>query len=77
MINIQQERYTRIRAAQDEEQWIAELKAFIQGNFEDLAEQKTKQLQKLSEMFIVDCRGVLFYLHYIFSRLQDLLYLYV
>ncbi|DAZ94520.1 TPA: hypothetical protein N0F65_001536, partial [Lagenidium giganteum] len=61
-IAIQEERWRRIRSAQDEETWIVECKRYLSGEVDGLDSAQVERCAKLAPSFEVDARGVLRYI---------------
>ncbi|DAZ98583.1 TPA: hypothetical protein N0F65_001002 [Lagenidium giganteum] len=60
-IAIQEERWRRIRSAQDEETWIVECKRYLSGEVDGLDSAQVERCAKLApsfEVMLVDCCGI-------------------
>ena len=55
-------RLERIRIAQDEEKWIADLKKFLGGQLTTLTREESKACAKIADNFQVGADGLLYYL---------------
>ncbi|POM60789.1 reverse transcriptase [Phytophthora palmivora] len=51
----------RINRAQDEEKWIVDLKAYLQGDVQDLTSTEAKNCSKIADRYETDESGLLFY----------------
>ncbi|DAZ99418.1 TPA: hypothetical protein N0F65_004051 [Lagenidium giganteum] len=61
-LDLVEERWRRIRVAQDEELWICTMKRFLRGDFEDLTEEQLRDCKKTSDSFLIDQRDCLNYI---------------
>ena len=59
---IQQVRLDRIKQAQDEESWIANLKLYLDGDVTELGATETKYSAVIVPGYVVDEGGLLYYL---------------
>ncbi|POM80706.1 LOW QUALITY PROTEIN: Reverse transcriptase [Phytophthora palmivora] len=58
---VQRMRIERISRAQDEEKWIADLKAYLRGDVQDLTSTEAKSCSKIADRYETDESGLLFY----------------
>ncbi|KAE8957215.1 hypothetical protein PF011_g31219, partial [Phytophthora fragariae] len=58
---VQRLRLDRIRAAQDEEVWIVNLKKYLRGDVGDLSRREVKNCQKLAPQYEEGESGLLYY----------------
>ena len=56
---IQQLRVERIRKAQEEESWIADLKAYLRENLGDLSAESAQSCSKLARDYEISDEGLL------------------
>ncbi|DBA04538.1 TPA: hypothetical protein N0F65_011086 [Lagenidium giganteum] len=59
---IQEERWRRVRSAQDEEAWIVECKRYLSGEVDGLDSAQVERCAKLAPSFEVDARGLVRYI---------------
>jgi hypothetical protein len=59
-LEYQAERWRRINAHQDQGDYLAELKAFLNGDLDGFSPSRLKKIAKDADLFILDTRGVLY-----------------
>ncbi|OWZ00441.1 reverse transcriptase, partial [Phytophthora megakarya] len=68
---VQRIRSQRIKQAQDEEKWIADLKAYLIGDLKGLSKEDAKACSKIAATYEVDEDGLLFYCPRTLTRDED------
>ncbi|OWZ13092.1 reverse transcriptase [Phytophthora megakarya] len=64
-------RSQRIKQAQDEEKWIVDLKAYLNGDLNGLSKEEAKACSKIAATYEVDKDGLLFYCPRTLTRDED------
>ncbi|POM75957.1 Reverse transcriptase [Phytophthora palmivora] len=59
-VEYQAERWRRIKAQQDGDSHLMNLKKFLRGDLEDFSRPQIRRISKEAELFVLDVRGVLY-----------------
>ncbi|KAE9312441.1 hypothetical protein PR003_g19758 [Phytophthora rubi] len=54
------ERWRRIRAHQERDEYLSEIRDFLQGNLERFSPKRLRKIAKVADLFALDVRGVLY-----------------
>ncbi|KAE9309316.1 hypothetical protein PR003_g20540 [Phytophthora rubi] len=59
-LEFQAERWRRIRAHQERDEYLSEIRDFLQGNLERFSPKRLRKIAKVADLFALDVRGVLY-----------------
>ncbi|POM71038.1 LOW QUALITY PROTEIN: Reverse transcriptase [Phytophthora palmivora] len=59
-LELQAERWRRIKVHQDADEYLSELKAFLKGNLEKFSRRRLRKIAKLADLFILGSRDIQF-----------------
>ncbi|OWY98437.1 reverse transcriptase [Phytophthora megakarya] len=71
-LEFQAERWRRITVHQEEDEYLAEIKAFLNDDLDRFSSTRLKKISKVADLFVLDDRGVLYRLpHSVRGRPRD------
>ncbi|KAE9282132.1 hypothetical protein PR003_g27487 [Phytophthora rubi] len=59
-LEFQAERWRRIRAHQERDEYLSEIRDFLRGDLERFSPKRLRQIAKVADLFALDVRGVLY-----------------
>ncbi|OWY99214.1 LOW QUALITY PROTEIN: reverse transcriptase [Phytophthora megakarya] len=71
-LEFQAERWRRIKLHQEEDEYLAEIRAFLNDDLDRFSSTRLKKISKVADLFVLDDRGVLYRLpHSVRGRPRD------